>query len=618
MRPIVASRTHHVYHSTSAYAQKEEAARLIKRDKLFVHNESKTVTIHELAELSLHHTIHPAEYRPTKPTLTQRDVVGTTLLYLDVDNANEHLPYQEALSNLEAEGLFPALIYSTHSHTEQRHRYRIVFQLPYPIKNSEYKILCHHVASFLGKDCVDHSCFTINHAYFPGKEILFVAEDILEISRESKAGSSSTFPQENIYKKSHKPFIGESRRIDLYDEKNQDGAWIQAQRLPMHEIIGVPLDEPFPCHLHEETVGSARVVLLPDGRYMYKCYGNCVFHKDNMTPQEQGIDILSYLQHRYDLDFASSLRKLEELTGFDIETEFERRKKKDIERGIKYMLSKQFKTEQPVVSKFLFRYSNSKWRIYKSLLDYATYYMLNRPMTKRRPNPAFYMSISMLAKFLEDNGIKTSYEPKEVNKKLNELVYYGFIHKHKDSEIPRFLLLKLRDERSYVSDRRGGQKDTYNRKDVYSVNPIGVKLFAEIEKKILSAKSEGVRSVSISQDGLLAWKGVQKMKDTFVQSRKQHMQSISPEKRDFKALASSLIASDIEDKGFAHLGDVKAHMKRQGHTDKRVQTWLSTLLPAILNELELKDQRVNKELRQQLNIPDTVKTGGVILYPKRP
>lgn len=607
MRPIVTEQSHVVYYSNSRYSNKQEAQAHIRRDKLFAHNQMGKVSLSTLAELSLSHTIHPAEYTPSHPTLTQKDVVGTTLLFLDVDNSKAYLPYEAALTILESNFLPPALLYSTHSHTEQHHRYRIIFQLPQSLGPSEYKELCIYISNFLGADSVDPSCFTINHAYYPGKDILYLNDVVLDPSNYTHV----------IPKESHKAFMG-GTRLSLYETKEQEGAWSQSHRLPFHDIIGVPLDTPFPCHLHEEEEGSARIVLLEDGRYMYKCYGNCVFHKPQLTPQEQGLDILGYLQHLYKLDFPGALRKLEDMTGFDIETEFERKKKKDIERSIKYMLSKAFREEQPVVSNFLFKYKSSKWRIYKAMLDYATYYMLNQPIYKRRPNPTFYMSTNMLVTFLEMNGIRTNLQAKAVNKKLNELVYYGFIHKHKDSEIPKSMLLKLKGERSYMSKRFGRTEELYNRKDVYSINPVGIEQFKIIEQNILNAKDNGLRSESISQDGLLAWQGVDYMKDTFVQSRKRHEQSISDPKRAFKSEAKDIIDERLQVNGYAHLGEVKALLEQRGYNKRRIQSWLATMLPSILKDLKLKDQRVNKDLREQLNIPDTVKTGGVILYPKRP
>lgn len=61
---------------------------------------------------------------------------------------------------------FAAMLYSTHKHSEEHPRYRLVFPLSRPVRPEEYEPLCRKVASAVGMDLFDDSTYELARLFY--------------------------------------------------------------------------------------------------------------------------------------------------------------------------------------------------------------------------------------------------------------------------------------------------------------------------------------------------------------------------------------------------------------------------------------------------------------------
>lgn len=163
----------HVHITTSDIICHSKDECLDKIKQFQISKRSQSFTIVELAQwIQDGHIIVP--YSTDKYSMSIRQNVFA----LDIDNKNNNVPVSDMIDFLEYIGIYPAIIYTTFSSTEENERYRLIFILTTEFTNiQDYQ----HTISFIAykiNQCfpgsVDMNAISPNHAFFPGKEILYV------------------------------------------------------------------------------------------------------------------------------------------------------------------------------------------------------------------------------------------------------------------------------------------------------------------------------------------------------------------------------------------------------------------------------------------------------------
>jgi len=89
---------------------------------------------------------------------TNNRVVTTSLLVFDIDNKT-HTMTQTSLEKVVRDNGYKAILHSTHSHTPEHPRFRLILAISEPIKPSDHKSVLLQVAQNLGiSDFIDKAC----------------------------------------------------------------------------------------------------------------------------------------------------------------------------------------------------------------------------------------------------------------------------------------------------------------------------------------------------------------------------------------------------------------------------------------------------------------------------
>jgi len=141
-------------------------------------NNPVNLSIEELAEaIQSGHAFCPATFTGNHNTIEA--FKQTSLFIVDVDNeCKSPLQWRDALQYLSDYGLAPAIIYTTHRHTEEVNRYRLIWQLKYSVTDIRVRNL---IANTLGwlfpKGCIDRNYEQAHMRFLGGTGIVHLDPD---------------------------------------------------------------------------------------------------------------------------------------------------------------------------------------------------------------------------------------------------------------------------------------------------------------------------------------------------------------------------------------------------------------------------------------------------------
>ena len=145
-------------------------------------------SVHEFADyLKQKHSFYPAAMDLTKEgTITHNLFVSTDMLVADVDHAD--FTTEDILKMSAEHGLNVAMIYESLSSTDEKRKYRVIYQIPRLedkesfIKAQKYLIYVFG-QEFVDKTVVDTGCFDAGRIYFSAKNVVYVNDVMTDIQK---------------------------------------------------------------------------------------------------------------------------------------------------------------------------------------------------------------------------------------------------------------------------------------------------------------------------------------------------------------------------------------------------------------------------------------------------
>lgn len=243
------------------------------------------ITVETLAkEIVKGRTCRPAVMIGAKDS----DWIQQQIFMVDIDGG---LSIQDAITKYKH--LNPAFIYTSFSHTETKHKFRLVFVTDKPITDKdEAKGIIESLIKHIPES--DTSCRNLGRVYYGGKDIVYEDYDA-----KLKLDTSEPIDMTIVEEKGEQVYISNNNSIIPVPPKTQSLCSIRDRaiddikvelNLPekicinneeymryitsinLAHILGVPEDKSFNCLLHEDKNPSANIFKTEQGVYIYKCF----------------------------------------------------------------------------------------------------------------------------------------------------------------------------------------------------------------------------------------------------------------------------------------------------------------------------------------------------------
>lgn len=604
-----------------------------------------TIDIKELADGLVHGcTFIPALLKDGKK---DENFFSQELWVLDFDHNST---IDDILNRCKSKGLPPVFGYTSFNHSPQEHRFRLVFHTNKLITDKEQrdKIQCALMSVF--PEC-DPSCKNAARLYFGGKQQIMYDENAVIDTDELLAKYSHTqnSTHDNQQKYSNKQrntkketfskgssdrhskiqaisnldvtamrkllgFVddnndGDSKSSDfrlvghtegvlppsnkkssflLLSEKppNMDfplentvvkckGDLLELfKKIDLNEYIGVE-NKKFCCCIpkHSDTRPSANIFESKNGQPLYKCH-SCGFTGNIITLTEA----LSGCKRHEAINF------IKEVYGIKLEeSDWTKQQKELLIESANYLSSEEFKDTFPVMAQLI---RHRKHYLQRILLHFSQF--VNEE-SQINGYPIFYSSYNTLLNVCD---IPTS-TPKKLSETLTLFSLLDLIEKLPEDKIPQEELNKAKS----IAATYGFKKIT----SFYRVEEYGLNTLSKGEEKAKILKSKNLRISGCTREMVLRTFGKEEADRIYPQYTYNNEQGTS-EKSDQHTLAiTKAIQYCIENKGYATEKDV-IRLLSKDYNCESTEHQLTISLQEILDTYSLKRVRLNKQLKESLNI----------------
>lgn len=576
------------------------------------------------------------------------------LFALDFDNNDTdpemYITAEEAIELSKKNGCPPAFVYTTYSHTKDRHRFRIVYAIDREITDfSERTQLLESLFSIFTvnrKSLVDTGCTDPARLFYPGKELIYTDYEAVidfdkitqtikpEVDKLIKVSTAKTGNKKRKYIKS------ENRVIDLLRKDKIDEA--------IKEIANnlTKAGKPYSTWVHEPLAKGGTVTISyiikdycpefgqdplkpvfirdPDVYYdlvqhfpLHAMLGvrlneffQCLLpeHHDVVASAriEKRRDDNTYIYHCYGSNCLGAERFYDIFTFLEHAVGWSHKKAKEF---INRLLNCEFETDwqkekKEEISEQLDYIGSEHFpkqfpTLYKELkkanaLGVYTYLLLearrmiqDRLVTKTE-DPVFFIGYREFQKKLEDAGFKYGISKSSLQRKIKYITKLGLLVPMDDKKLPSEFVARAHDLRT--------RKGFRYRLSFYQVPQFSLQLYANAEKIIHESKEIHLRRSYYTRQTELWANGKEEADRQYVQDKnvKKTKQTLKFYER-YKAAALELL-----EKGYTTEKEILGH--RRIRATKKKKELSATVLPQLLKELDLRIVKYSKYYKELFDI----------------
>jgi hypothetical protein len=359
-----------------------------------------------------------------------------------------------------------------------------------------------------------------------------------------------------------KLFVCESHE-EVYDYlKKQDLA----------EFLGVS-GYNFNCIFHNDTTPSAGILINKEsGHHVYNCLSSSCNVSYNII---QVVEKLTGLDTRKSLNFLREVYKIEYK-----DSEWKRERGTKLDNNIILLLSSDLEEKHPHLNRFVIRYSSTLTFLHQ----FSKEKINTTKHTDKYGNPVFFGSNSFF-------GSKLGKDQKTIRKQINLLAYLGLIRKLPIEEIPNDLLVKARD-----SARLNNLPKivTY-----YSIPIYEDYLIEFASSKAIEYKEQGFNFMAFGREMLYRALGEKEAGRVFPHERGKKLSETSS---DNSMMVEKMILYLIDLKGWTDEREILMNLDKQNGKHNHNKLLLKRILPEVLDKYGLIKRRLNKQLKEDLQI----------------
>lgn len=616
-------------------------------------------TINELANYIINgNTFIPAEFNSISKTVQQNEFVSKKIFAFDVDNDIEYIDWCTFLDVAICYDIKPCLIYKTFSYTDNKQKYRIIFELDETITDinliDDINVAFFKLFAINDNVIFDKSCRNINRIFFGGTEILYKANntfnynDLLNngivinsaITLDKSNGNTPKTSTTNnfnynseytnniikaikekdinkfLYQLSLNPLIPMDKGISVIENNKSiiynnsryivsfylDNSYIPGsigikgldvieilKTMKISMIFNLPIDKTFNCILHDDKNPSAVIMINNKGNNIgiekYYCHSCSNEHSLGL------IDIIAKIQN---VSIAESIEWLK--IAFDLKSEYQDKVERILNHTYNYYLSCDFAENYETLEKYL-QSSNSK-QILLAIINFAKGHVFNESILNTEKH-IFFCTKSTFTEYLKRHGITKGITSEPLQKKLITLCRLGLIRKVPYVEIPD----KYWNKASMIRNNNGYKYCS----SYYEIMPNTIERLNNAETIILNDKRLGISRSTISKKQIELQDGNQIKNTLYVQDVNTTM--IDKETIKTQKLLNTYINTRINKNGYVIVSELMSYYEKQ---KKNIDT-IKILLPIVINDLELKRTKVNKDIKEKYNLKKSVKSNSIII-----
>ncbi len=538
------------------------------------------------------------------------------LFGLDFDNG---IKIDVAYDKVISLGLIPCFIYTTFSHSEVKHKFRMVFCNDTIITDGEIRDKLQ--ATLMGAiGDIDEVCFNRDRLFFGGNgNVLYPSYDsrinaddvinkywndeyyqyISNARKKNKAPAATiaikdkSNDKENSY--SNLDAIRDHNVEYLKDQLNHEPIEFDSKNefwdyiyhdLDIAELIEIDNPRSFCCVLHDDRNPSANIFTTTNGVQKYRCCS-----EDLTLNIKQLIEIIGKFKSEYKvIEFIKAIYNLSIK-----ESEWSIEQRTNIDMIIENITLDKFRELCPQANKNI-KYAKD---IFLAMLSIAKNNIYSEKFSNDDGEIVFFVTIKKLA---ESMGKAYSQDKiDKVGKYVKMLVYHDLIRILNDEDVPKELLYKAM--RYSSTDKRAGKHVNF-----YSIPSWVIQQLNIIEKKGVMWKDKNYRIGGISFDMFYRAEGFDVASSLYPQYKKNKNEygeivdrttTIASDERTRKI--SRTILDCIQSKGYCTEKEVVYILGNQ-YKYEVTETQIKRSLAEILDSYGLVKIKASKALKEQLHI----------------
>lgn len=435
----------------------------------------------------------------------ESDWLMQTLYSLDFD---ENTTIETELNRCKELNILPCFAYTSFSHTQEHHKFRLVFCTNETITDYDTAKKLQLTLMSIFNNC-DEKCKNLSRLYFGGKELIYIGFDNridykeildkysieenksispLEIKGIKKDKVEDRVPLiNNIYNSNTIQYL--SGGLSTNNEEKQDKYYnIKAIRernveylknklsLPkviitngkefsdyvcsydLGKLLEFKYSSSIKCIFHKDNNPSAGIFKTDDGHYMYHCFGCGIKYNIINVIERLG----KFKSRRKTLKFIQEIFNIEYM-----ESEWQKEQKEILQDNIDFILSGELESLCPTTYKNI----RNNIEFLLKLHNIAKNNVYHENLTDSEDNVAFFASNKFLCK---EMGLSEN-SSKEISKKNVLLQYHGLINKLSDEEIP----LEMLKRSQAININKQNKKE--KRINVFSIPSYNTELFVDVE-----------------------------------------------------------------------------------------------------------------------------------------
>lgn len=358
----------------------------------------------------------------------------------------------------------------------------------------------------------------------------------------------------------------------------------------LFDYLGINKNErqKFSCVFHKDTNPSANIIMDNEqNRFIYFCYSsNCELKSGliiKITEKILGCDnnqALSFLSEVYNIQLK--------------ETEWQKKKKEEIDNFKLYIVGDEFPIEYPELYKRIKNYIGD----YDALLDIARLNMPPEYYTEEQLENLFFVSVRFFAKRIGRKSLG------QVANELGLFVYLGLINKLTRDKIPKIVLDRAENE--LKKNREKFKTDNINMVSFFSVPKLSYETLNFGEKKAIEFKEKNMTMKGWSREMIERNLGSDEVKRIFLNDKttsrkisdRSHMESSIIER-----VMLRMLNEDRKIKSNIYITEkyvVNTIMKNYQSSKNYTERKIKRIIGEVLEKYDLVRVRLNKELSEKI------------------
>lgn len=552
------------------------------------------------------------------------DFVSQQLFALDFD---EGTTINEEINRCKELNILPVFGYTSFSHKEEHHKFRLVFCVDRVITNAEIRNNIQLILMNVFTN-VDTKCKDISRLFFGGKKLIIsnyekrinvdwllnTYGDLLtnivqkktknnncEISKKVKRNRSRNSYDKEIINQKVKAIselnVGTARdligldttppnRIDIFAIRGgsipmtkfiETPTIVSSQKeffnyinaLDLNNYLGIPEGTMVKCILpsHDDNAPSAHIYTTDKGTQMYKCFG-CNKARTIIGITEE----LAQCKRSEAIEFIKSVYNIQL-----VQSSWVSNQKQLMLDSANYLNTDEFKEQFPELSKII---RTRKSHIQQMLVHFTQYISDNLNVDGK---PLFFASYDTLMKICE---IKSNDSHQKLSQTLILFTLLNMLDKVEEERIPVEELKKAKA----IAAKYGHKKLT----GFYQFGEYGVLQLSESEKKAKMLKENNMTLGGLSREYVYRTFGKAEADRCFPQYRHENSKGTT-EKSDNQTLKIvRKIAKKIDKQGYIFERDIKKNKRNELQWRKSISD--------VLNSYGWKKVKLNKQLKEQFGI----------------